>query len=85
MNTIQQSLLVERTGSHSTHTDNNPPTQVDCIAELERVNSAIDGRLGDPGPLQPTARRVESIVGELEKRLANATMTLESIGRAEGV
>lgn len=23
MNTIQQSLLVERTGSHSTHTDNN--------------------------------------------------------------
>jgi hypothetical protein len=53
--------------------------------ELERVNNAIDGRLGDPGPLQPTARRVESVVAELEKRLAKATMTLESIGRAEGL
>lgn len=84
---IQDSLLVERTGSHSStgKGNNEPPTIADFVAELERANNAIDGKLGDPGPLQPTARRVASVVNELEKRLARAESTLESIGRKEVV
>lgn len=81
--TIQDSLLVERTGSYSTSNRNIPLTDDELVGELERVNDAIDGKLGDLGPLQPTARRVASVVAELEKRLARAESTLESIGRNE--
>lgn len=82
---IRESLLVERTGSsRSDSASNHPPTQAECVAELEGVVGIIEGKPGDPGPLHPARRRVADVIVELEKRLAESNATLEAIGRAEG-
>lgn len=56
-----------------------------CSSRMSRIDNAIAFKPGDPGKLYPTHERVIAVIAELEKRLANATMTLEAIGRAEGV
>lgn len=53
--------------------------------ELEPINDRVSGMPGDPGHLYDTKERVFAVITELEKRLAKATMTLETIGRAEVV
>ena len=52
------------------------------IDELEKV---IAGKPEDPGFLQPAHKRVALVVAELERTIAKQRMTLEAIGRTEGV
>ena len=55
------------------------------ISELEKVVEVIAGKPEDPGFLQPAHKRVAFVVAELERTIAKQRMTLEAIGRAEGV
>lgn len=62
------------------------------VTELDKVVEVIAGKGDDPGFLQPVSKRVAMVVADLEKSLAqvtkerdNARLTLEAIGRAEGV
>ena len=55
------------------------------VSELEKVVEVIAGKPEDPGFLQPAHKRVALVVAELERTITKQRMTLEAIGRAEGV
>jgi hypothetical protein len=57
----------------------------ELIAHVDLLKDLVAFKPGDPGPPYPTHERVIAVFTELEKRLARANLTLESIGRAEGV
>lgn len=63
--------------------------EYDLVESLEsnmiQLKDLVAFKPGDPGPPYSTHDRVIAVFTELEKRLAKATMTLEAIGRAEGV
>lgn len=54
-------------------------------SNMAQLKDLVAFKPGDPGPPYSTHDRVIAVFAELEKRLAKATMTLEAIGRAEGV
>jgi hypothetical protein len=55
------------------------------VSELEKVVDVIAGKPEDPGFLQPASKRVAMVIADLERTIAAQRLTLESIGRAEGV
>lgn len=52
---------------------------------MGQLKNLVAFKPGDPGPPYPAHERVIAVFAELEKRLAKADLTLESIGRAEGM
>ena len=54
-------------------------------SSMDQLKDLVAFKPGDPGPPYSTHERVIAVFTELNKRLASATLTLEAIGRAEGV
>ena len=53
--------------------------------EIDPIKDLINGEPGDPGHLYDAKDRTIAVFKELKNRLAKATLTLDAIGRAEGV
>lgn len=61
------------------------PSHKSIESNMDQLKDMIAFKPGDPGPPYPPHERVIAVFCELEKRLAKANLTLEAIGRAEGV